>query len=313
MYAGVVGLAAEFPNDNPSMHRGAIWVCDALTGRPRAVLPPPPPERPLPVTALPVVAPELLAAAIAVPSAVPSSGPIAGPIAEERAPETVVDEDATRRALHLEELHEEPPATPRVEPAFEAPELAEPTPITTLVEEAVLEALAEAAEEPMVVEEIEIGEASVEGGEGIAPVFEVIEEVSDGTSSLPPPSDDPFVTLVCTLADVAIGAGAEHVASLLPALLFDARVEGPVDGELDQILRGAGVWDGALVDPTFVATTNAWRAILRGTSDDFSACPSMLDEWAAELLARLLAAPAKAPTLRQELRSRGVAAFGLAV
>ncbi|MBN9164395.1 MAG: hypothetical protein J0I07_25755, partial [Myxococcales bacterium] len=35
-------------------------------------------------------------------------------------------------------------------------------------------------------------------------------------------------------------------------------------------------------------------------------------EWAADLLARLLAAPAKAPSLRQELRSRGVAAFGLA-
>jgi hypothetical protein len=37
----------------------------------------------------------------------------------------------------------------------------------------------------------------------------------------------------------------------------------------------------------------------------------MLDEWAADLLARLLGAPARATGLRRDLRSRGVAAFGL--
>ena len=58
--------------------------------------------------------------------------------------------------------------------------------------------------------------------------------------------------------------------------------------------------------------TRAWRAILRGTSDDFTACGgAMLDEWAAGILARLLGAPAREPVLRRELRARGVAAFGL--
>jgi hypothetical protein len=56
----------------------------------------------------------------------------------------------------------------------------------------------------------------------------------------------------------------------------------------------------------------AWRAILRGESDDFAACGAKsLDEWAAEALARFLDAPAKVATFRRELRARGVAAFGL--
>ena len=37
-----------------------------------------------------------------------------------------------------------------------------------------------------------------------------------------------------------------------------------------------------------------------------------LDEWSADLLARMMGAPSKAATLRRELRSHGVAAFGLA-
>jgi hypothetical protein len=37
----------------------------------------------------------------------------------------------------------------------------------------------------------------------------------------------------------------------------------------------------------------------------------MLDEWASDLLAKLLNEPSKTSTLRQALRSRGVAAFGL--
>jgi hypothetical protein len=56
----------------------------------------------------------------------------------------------------------------------------------------------------------------------------------------------------------------------------------------------------------------AWRAILDGTSDDLSACGgATLDEWASELLARLLGDPSRAGALRRELRARGVAAFGL--
>lgn len=162
------------------------------------------------------------------------------------------------------------------------------------------------AEEPIVVEDLEpIEEVQVEG---VVPVFEsvapptLLEETR--TSELPPASDDPFTMLVCTLADVAIGAGSPHVASMLPGLLFDGRVP-------EEMPTVTGVWDGSGLDPTFTSTVAAWRAILRGTSEDFSDC-GMLDEWASDLLARLLDAKDGLQRLRQELRSRGVAAFGLA-
>jgi hypothetical protein len=168
---------------------------------------------------------------------------------------------------------------------------------------------------PIVIEELEVVDASVEGAE-VAVVFEEAPPVSTITSHessvLPPCPDDPFTVFVCTLADVAIGAGSPHVASFLPGLMFDGRLPDALDDGAKSSLRSAGLLDGDGVHPAFVATACAWRAILRGTSDDFSACgSSMLDEWASDLLARLLEAPAKAPTLRQELRSRGVAAFGL--
>ncbi len=55
----------------------------------------------------------------------------------------------------------------------------------------------------------------------------------------------------------------------------------------------------------------AWCAILRGESEDFSLCGTPLDEWASQTLARIADAPQKAAQFRRDLRSRGVAAFGL--
>jgi len=134
------------------------------------------------------------------------------------------------------------------------------------------------------------------------------------TSVLPPAPDDPFTILVCTLADVAVGAGAPYVASVLPALLLEGRLDEAVPGEAAAALRAAGIVDAeGVVTEGFGARTRAWRSLLRGTSDDFDACGGvMLDEWAADLLARLLGAPARATLLRRDLRERGVAAFGLA-
>jgi hypothetical protein len=63
---------------------------------------------------------------------------------------------------------------------------------------------------------------------------------------------------------------------------------------------------------SFTSVTSAWRAILRGTSDDLAACgTAMLDEWAADVLARLIGELGRTAQLRRELRDRGVAAFGL--
>jgi hypothetical protein len=163
--------------------------------------------------------------------------------------------------------------------------------------------------EDIVVEELEAVEAEVEG---VTPVFDSIPPPSSVDTSVPPPPGDPFISLVCVLADVAIGAGALDVAAMLPGLLIDARLPEVVDEGMGAALQDGGISDAVGVVSTFTATAEAWRGILRGTSDDFSACGgAMLDEWAADLLARLLGAPARAPVIRQELRSRGVAAFGL--
>jgi hypothetical protein len=129
--------------------------------------------------------------------------------------------------------------------------------------------------------------------------------------------DDPFATFIATLVEVAVEAGCEKAAAILPALLDEGRV---VPGVLPNSVTDALVASGTLVSSAtglvggevFRRTAAAWRAVLRGDSEDFSACGSrMLDEWAADLVAGLVAAPAKTERLRRELRTRGVAAFGL--
>jgi len=272
----VVSLASEFPNDNPALHRGVIWVCTEPTGGAR-------PERPQLGSA---GAPTALAPAKHDSLAPPEDelDDAADPIlVEELEPiEASVEGDVRAAADDLEPVRPVAPAPAHSEVVLAGSRVHEDDgPVT----------------------------------ETVTPVFDevVAREVPSETTSLPPAPDDPFTMFVCTLADVAIGAGSPHIASLLPGLLFDGRLPQPIDGGAAEALRSAGLWDGSEVSPAFVAVTAAWRSILRGTSDDFDACgAAMLDEWAADLLARLLEAPARAPLLRQELRSRGVAAFGLA-
>ncbi len=131
-------------------------------------------------------------------------------------------------------------------------------------------------------------------------------------TTLPPPPEDPFTIFVSTLVDGAIHENAAHVAAALPALLGAGVHPHSMGPEATQALREGGTADGLDAMPVFSATTAAWSAILRGTSEDFSACGNgMLDEWAADLLARLLGAPSRVPALRRQLRARGVAAFGV--
>jgi hypothetical protein len=103
----------------------------------------------------------------------------------------------------------------------------------------------------------------------------------DAASDDPGDDDDPYALFLRTLAEVAIASGATMDAPTIDALLASD------------------------------AVATAWRAILRGESEDFSKCAGTLDEWAANALASILSAPQKAGQLRRELRARGVAAFGL--
>jgi hypothetical protein len=151
----------------------------------------------------------------------------------------------------------------------------------------------------------------------------IVDELTplDFELSEPPPGAadpaDPFTLFVRTLVEVAQDAGCTRAAALLPALLDGGRVEpGALAEPTVDALVMTGVLvrgpDGLVAGEQFRKTAHAWRAILRGDSEDMSECgPRMLDEWAADLVARLIAAPARTEQLRRELRTRGVAAFGL--
>jgi hypothetical protein len=126
---------------------------------------------------------------------------------------------------------------------------------------------------------------------------DAVDESPSRPDHEPPASDDPFLTLVDVLEDVARSAGAdESVLLTLRTLLGQHRIDAGAPAD-HQRVRGEAV---------------AWQAILRGESDDFSACGgAMLDEWSAGLVAAALGQPARAEPLKRELRRRGVAAFGL--
>lgn len=292
----MVSLCSEFPNDNPALHRGVSWLCLAVTGEPVAVrdaivdvIPEPIETIPEPVEALSEPAEAIPEPAEAIPEAVEA---LPEPVSvAERDAVFDVDEVPAARISGIvpvgQDLHLDDDGADEI-----------------LVEE--LPPLDETASVEGDVEALDAADELQESGAAPATATRV-------AAALPPAPDDPFTRFLTTLADVAIGAGSPHVASLLPGLLLEGRLDPVMPADAAQALAEAGVAQGTEVTAAFAARTRAWRAILDGTSDDFEACGgAMLDEWAADLLARLLGAPSRATSLRSELRSRGVAAFGLA-
>ena len=165
-----------------------------------------------------------------------------------------------------------------------------------------------ADEEPVVVEELEPLEAevSLEGAlVAEAPLPAVVAEEPSAVTG------GAFSVFAATLVDVALAAGSPAAAAAVPALL-EGRVPAALADEARTLLVAGGVLTEDAVSGAFVARCAAWRAILLGTSDDFGPCgASMLDEFAADLLARAMGALGQTPSLKRELRTRGVAAFGL--
>ena len=205
-------------------------------------------------------------------------------------------------------------------------------------ESAPLEPMAEAsASEPAALAEIDV-DRSVPND---PPVFSALEAVDDGddpeveviefdeadfaaieNESIPPPAPPPdlFQIYVRTLVEVALAAGAPgRVVETLPGMLGLARLDArSLDDATVDSLVGAGLLarseSGAVIRADgFVATAQAWRATLLGEEADFSVCSTMLDEWSANLVATLAGTPHQREALRRDLRSRGVAAFGLLV
>jgi hypothetical protein len=214
----VLAACAEFPNDNPGLHLGAIWYGGDLTGAPAC-------ERP----ALPIVPPVLAVS--------------------------------------------------------EAP--TDPTP-------PVIEA-DDDADDIEIVETLAFDDAVDESPEPAPLAF---PEAAPATESVAPTAtDDPFVTLVATLEDVARVAGADDaMRATLLCLLGRTRLDASAP-DTHHTLRAQAL---------------AWQGILRGESEDFGACGTgMLDEWCAGLIAGVIGQNVRADGLKRELRRRGVAAFGL--
>lgn len=127
-------------------------------------------------------------------------------------------------------------------------------------------------------------------------------------------SEDAYSVLVDRLVELASFEKAS-AGRVVEHLLLATSAVPELDDAVRASLREGGIVDAADVpSPTFVTTVAAWRGILRGTDEDLlGACGGrMLDEWAADVVARALGAPTRADVLRKELRARGVAAFGLA-
>lgn len=230
-----LAACAEFPNDNPALHRGAIWFCAGLAAAPCF-------ERPVDER-------------VEVP-------------AEE--PAEVLTTTVTTTT------HVDPPATPATRATTATTEPAtDPTP-----------PVVDADDET---DDIEIVEDSA--------FDDAIDESPEPPAPEPPVADDPFLTLARVLDDVAMGAGADDAAlATLRTLIGQLRIEASAPADHARIR----------------AEALAWQGILRGESEDFSACgAAMLDEWSAAVVATALGQPGRAETIKRELRRRGVAAFGL--
>ncbi len=138
--------------------------------------------------------------------------------------------------------------------------------------------------------------------------------VDTSSDSLEP---DPIAAFVTAVTEVALAHGPADAAGHIESLF----TFGTLDPEALSETAQAALFEGKIlvrtdegVRPTesFAMTRMAWQSILRGESGDLSACgDSTLDTWTADLVARLIAHPDKAQTIRRDLRRRGIAAFGM--
>jgi len=133
----------------------------------------------------------------------------------------------------------------------------------------------------------------------------------------PPAATDPFAAYVAAVVEVAQAAGNTRAAAALPMLLegadFDPSVL-PEEAHARLIAARVLVRSDAALSPSdgFMSMAGAWRGVLRGLTNDLSACgATTLDGWSAELLSAFGVGQGGVTDVRRELRRRGVAAFGM--
>jgi hypothetical protein len=131
----------------------------------------------------------------------------------------------------------------------------------------------------------------------------------------PGPEAPAFCQFESALTAALMAQGASRSAALVPRLLrLEPLAPDSLAKDVLLTLQSRGYLDGSLrYSHKYRELCAAWSAVLRGASQDFSACgTTTLDRFGAELLAALLAVPAtRADELRRELRKSGIAAFGV--
>jgi hypothetical protein len=128
---------------------------------------------------------------------------------------------------------------------------------------------------------------------------------------------DPVAVFVLAVTEVALAHGPDTTAAQIESLFHF----GTLDTDLLSPTAQAALFEGQILESTeegvrptaaFANTRSAWESILRGESGDLSACgEATLDTWTADIVARLVAHPDRAATIRRDLRRRGIAAFGM--
>ena len=131
------------------------------------------------------------------------------------------------------------------------------------------------------------------------------------------PRDERIETFVRAITDVARAHGAAESAAHAESL-FKFGTPAPLALSPD---AQAALLDGNILEASdggvhatawFASTSSAWQRMLRGEEGNLAVCgESTLDGWTADLIARLVAKPAMASTIRRDLRRRGIAAFGM--
>jgi hypothetical protein len=283
---------SEIPNDNPELHEGAVWIPTHRTGLPRAIS-----RAPRERATAGAREPEPGAAVCEPEAREPEPGvAVCEPeaFAEASAPEAFVEASAPEafvEASDAEPSREVQAQAEVCEPeAFAEASAPEPSRV----------ALAPAAPEPVFV-----AEAAQEA-----------EAASAESAPWPAPERDAFAELLGLLCRVAFETGATRAAAVLPGFLSgEVLAVGALGPSAADELCARGLADrsgaGIVWSASVRSTTETWRAVLNGQSDDLSTCEDTLDSWCAELVAVISGTSGRASELRRELRRHGVAAFGL--
>ncbi|NOU31350.1 MAG: hypothetical protein HOO96_25920 [Polyangiaceae bacterium] len=271
-----ISLACEFPCDNPALHDGPGWLVEEPTG-----------------LAVPVTEPrpEVAAEAALAAPVEENVGDTEGRESANREGETegVWVHDADEEDLRIfdsivEDLGSRPPE----------------------VRESCIMLSGSMTHPEAALDDIVIGELDPFEPEEVVALADAHVAASAEEA---PEEHDPFRTLVAVLASVAERHGGPASSIVVTRLLEgDACPDAPqavVDGGL--VEAGEGTFREG-----FARQRRAWSAVLRGESDDLEACGgATLDEFATEVVSRALGHPERALEIRKEIRSRGIAAFGI--